>query len=1060
VTQWVCSACGGENPAGSRFCGHCGTAADTPWACSTCGGENPPGTRFCGHCGAAAGAPAAPAAREAEQVDSDVAEALRRFVASPVADRLLEAGGNLPDERRLITSLFADVSGFTPLSERLDPEQLVEVIDPLITGLSDVVGRYEGVVDKYAGDALLALFGAPVSHEDDAERALHVALEMHRELARIAQDLPHGDLLSLHIGINSGHAIARVQGSQVRLDYNVLGDAVNLAQRLESVAPSGETYVSEATYRLTKNRFDFEYVGELALKGKSEPVPGWRLIGERAQVERRRRKLVGRDLEIATLDEALDDLERGVGAVVVLAGEAGVGKSRLTLELQRLVSERGFRWLGTRCLSYGAALAYWPLTQLLRSERDIVDAAGDDQRPFLARILGEEAPSVDELEPEAFRRGLHAAVVSALGRLSEERPVLLAIEDAHWADPSSRSIIGDLARLCADRPVMLYLVTRPEAVRALRELVPQARKIDLAPLDETRVEEFIVALLGAPAPPGLAKSVAERTNGNPLFVEEIVASLIETDALTRDADVWAMEASWDAVTLPTSIEAVLAARIDLLSRGTAAVLQEASVIGRRMRVELLTGVAADVPDIEERVRELVEKGFFDTAADDDGAPMVSFHHTLIVDAAYGRLLRRTRREMHLRVAEVGETLYGVSDENLDLLARHYYLGDAGEKAVHFLVRAGGRDKRLFANEEAILHFSRALELAPENSGVRLQLADLQELVGNYDEALKLYEEVRDAEADVRAFRGIASTLRKQGEYQQALAAIDEAFATEALRGQDLTSLWSEQGRTLALAGRLAQAVDVLHAGLEAADGREDGAVAQLKFQLARALTVHGEFEAALGSALDAERIFQEQGDLRGLASTMRVLGDTYRSLDRLDDAARALRHGLELAERVGNVEEIGGCLLNLGIVEAMRDAKDQALVCFRRAVEEFEQIGHASGRAMAYNNLAYTLTLCEEYEEALVYCERALELARSIGYSWTIAVSYDTMASIALARGNYDEAVVRAEEAATLHLELGAVPDAAQAFEVAATAYERAGDVERARSLRDRARNLSISEPV
>ncbi len=1056
--MWTCSACNGENPEGARFCGHCGAPADTAWLCSSCGADNPGGTRFCGQCGTPAGAVAAPA--PTAPVEPNIAEALKSFVASPIADRLLEAGGKLPDERRLITSLFADVSGFTPLSERLDPEQLVEVIDPLITGLSEVVGRYEGVVDKYAGDALLALFGAPVSHEDDAERALHVALEMHRELARIAADLPHGDLLSLHIGVNSGHAIARVQGSQVRLDYNVLGDAVNLAQRLESVAPSGETYVSESTYRLTKHRFDFESVGELTLKGKSEPVPGWRLIGERAQVERGRRKLVGRDAEMATLNEALDDLGRGQGTVVVVAGEAGVGKSRLTAELQQLAAERGFRWLATRCLSYGAALAYWPVTHLLRSERDVVDAAGEDERPFLARILGEEAPSVDELEPEAFRRGLHAAVASALGRLAEERPVLLAIEDAHWADPSSQAITGDLVRLCADRPVMLYLITRPEAVRALRELAPQGRKIDLGPLDEARVEEFIAGLLSGTAPPGLAKSVAERTNGNPLFVEETVASLLETDALTRDGDGWTMHASWDAVTLPTSIEAVLAARLDLLSRRTATVLQEASVIGRRMRVELLTAVAAEVPDVVSRVGELVERGFFDKAVDDDGADVVTFHHALIVDAAYGRLLRRTRREMHLRVAEVGENLFGVSDENIDLLARHYYLGGAGEKAVHFLVRAGERDKRLFANEEAILHFSRAVELAPENAAVKLELADLHELVGNYDDALKLYEQVRDALGDVRAWAGIAATLRKRGEYQEALATIERAFTTDELKDEDLTRLWSEQGRTLEVSGRPQEAVDVLQAGLAAANGRRDAAVAELMYQVARVLTVQGEAEAALGHALEAERIFEEQGDLRGLASTRRVLGDVYRYLGRLDDAATALRRGLELAERVGNVEEIGGCLLNLGIVEGTRGAQDEALSCFRRAVEEFEAIGHGSGRALSYNNLAYMLALCERYDEALAYCDRALEIARSIGHSFTIALAYETMASIALARGEFDEAVAKDEEAAAIHLELGALPDAARAFEEAGMASERAGDIERARSFRERARSLTVSEPV
>src|SRR6476659_2158265 len=245
------------------------------WVCANCGGENAAGMKFCGHCGTAAAEAATP---NAEQ---DVADALRSFVAGPVADRLVEAGGSLPEERRLITALFADVSGFTALAERLDPEQLLEVIDPVISRLSSVVGRYGGYVEKFAGDALMALFGAPVSHDDDAERALRVALEMHAELARLVEELPHDAKLTLHVGVNSGHGIARILGSEARMDYAVLGDSVSLAQRLESAAPPGETYLSETTARLTEGKFELEPVGELTLKGKSEPVSAWRLIGER-----------------------------------------------------------------------------------------------------------------------------------------------------------------------------------------------------------------------------------------------------------------------------------------------------------------------------------------------------------------------------------------------------------------------------------------------------------------------------------------------------------------------------------------------------------------------------------------------------------------------------------------------------------------------------------------------------------------------------------------------------------------------------------------------------------
>src|SRR5881394_516987 len=301
------------------------------WTCASCGGDNPDGTRFCGHCGAPADEPRSEPPTADATTGQDVAQALRSFVAGPVADRLVEAGGTLPEERRLITALFADVSGFTSLADRLDPEELLEVIDPVISALSSIVGRYEGYVEKFAGDALLALFGAPVAHEDDSSRALVVAMEMHRELARVVTELPHNPDLTLHVGVNSGHGIARILGSEVRMDYGVLGDAVILVQRLESAAPPGETYVSGSTVRLTQKRFEFEPVGELTLKGKSEPVPAWRLLGERDEPTRRTTSaLIGREAELALADELLAELTDGRGGVLAITGEAGIGKSRLT----------------------------------------------------------------------------------------------------------------------------------------------------------------------------------------------------------------------------------------------------------------------------------------------------------------------------------------------------------------------------------------------------------------------------------------------------------------------------------------------------------------------------------------------------------------------------------------------------------------------------------------------------------------------------------------------------------------------------------------------------------
>jgi adenylate cyclase len=1046
------------------------------WVCRACGGDNPEGMRFCGHCGTAQSEET-----EAPPRQADVADALRSFVAEQVADHLIESGGKLPEERRLITALFADVSGFTSLADRLDPEQLLEVIDPVIAGLSSIVGRYEGYVEKFAGDALLALFGAPVTHEDDAERALHVALEMHAELARLCRDLPHEAELTLHVGVNSGHGIARILGSEARMDYAVLGDSVILAQRLESAAPPNETYVSEMTMRLAEARFEFEPVGELTLKGKSEPVAVWRLVGrqhERVAREGVSRPLVGREQELAALTDAFDRLRFGSGSVLALSGEPGVGKSRLTAASRiEAEGERGLRWLEGRCVSYGAGLAYWPYLELLRDFAGLrIEDAPDDalsslghalssvgadaELPYFARLLG--LPSdVADLEPESFRRELHRAFAAWAEAATRERPLVLALEDVHWADASTVALTTELAGLCLREPLLLYLIARPEGGKVIAEIAAEPTVIHLERLDEAGVTALIEGILQSSAPSGLPAFVLERTAGNPFFVEEVLRSLRETDALARDDGRWTMRPGWDARTLPETVEGVLSARIDLLPRSASHVLQTASVIGRRVPLRLLEGVAADVPELDKAIDHLVTSTFLDRV-DTDGERLLAFHHALVQDTAYARILRRDRRDLHGKVADVAEALYGAGDNAIDLLARHLYLGEAGAKALEYLIRAGERARRLFANDEAILHLQRAAEVAassPDLSGglpeIQLGIADLQELVGAYGDALELYSAVRDSTGDVRAWAGLASTLRKQGKYTEALGVIDEAFSRDELKGVDTTALWLEQGWTLSVSGRFSQAVDVLEAGLAAAPSRSTPLAARLLLQLARAETVEGRLDAALAHGLEAVQLLEDRQELRELATALRIVGNAYTRAERLDDAAGALRRGLELAERVGNAEEIGGCLINLGLVEYQRGAAAEAIELDRRAIEEFERIGHGSGRAQAYTNLADKLARTGDYEGALLWGEKALELAQAIGHSLTVADVYDTIALVRLRTGAHAEAAAKAEEAARLYLAMGAAPQAADSFGRAAEAWEQVGDEERADAVRERARELT-----
>lgn len=1016
------------------------------WTCESCGNTNPEGTRFCGHCGSAAS--------EGTTSDQNVTAALRRFVAGAVADRLVEAGGTLPEERRLITALFADISGFTSLADRLDPEQLLEVIDPVIVELSSIVGRYEGYVDKYAGDALLALFGAPVAHDDDAVRALLVAEEMHSRLAELCPQLPHQPELTLHVGVNSGHGIARVLGSEARMDYAVLGDSVILAQRLESAAPTGETYVSELTVRLTEDDFEFEPVGELTLKGKAEPVRAWRLKGKRRHEPRlTAAPMIGRAEELVQVVSALPT--DSSGSVITIVGEAGVGKSRLIDAAQAKAGELGVRWLETRCLSYGAALAYWPVADLLRQ----LDATDAD--PHFARLTDAEGQDeVADLAPEAFRKGLHEAFRRWLQDLALDNPTVIVIEDVHWIDASTLALLGELVEVTRDAPLTLCLVARPEAAERLAALAAAAlsrSEVELDVLDADGVASLVAATLGGPAPEELDAFVTARSAGNPLFVRELTRALVDNGTLAAVGGTWQLAPGWDTRRVPPTVESAIAARIDLLPRTTTSVLVTASVIGRRVSLPLLRDVLDQPGDLGASVDELVSRGFLERMQS-DGEERVAFHHALVQDVAYSRLLRRRLREVHLRVAEAAEARYGAGDDTIDLLARHLYLGGA-PRAVEYLVRAGERAKSLFANDEAILHFGRAAELAPDDVSHRLELADLHELIGDYDRALELYDEVRSETGDVRAWSGAASTLRKRGRYEDALQVVDEAFASESLRGTDLTPLWVEQGWTLSVVGRVEQAIDVLNAGLEAAPRRDTPVAGQLLFQLARAEKLSGRSEAALTHAGEAEAIFERDKDLRHLATALRISGDAHLALGRLDEAAVALGRGLELAERVGNAEEVGGCLLNLGAVEHERGNYEAAASYHRRAMEVFERIDHATGRTQATANLAWALGEAGEHEEALVWCDRALDLARTYDHAASIADVTDTIASIHLAKGEYAEAERRAEEAAELYLAIAAVPQAARSLDIAAEACARWGEEERARAIRQRARSL-VGSPV
>ena len=982
------------------------------WSCARCAGSNPDGTRFCGHCGTPR--------------------------AVTLAEERAAALAPVVDERREVTSLFADISGFTTLADRLDAEDLHAVISPVIAGLAAIAERYEAYLVKYAGDALLFFFGAPVAHEDDPERALLTALEMHAALPSLVAGLPvdAGDL-QLHIGVTTGTVVSGHFGGDGRADYSILGDAVNVAQRLESVAPGGETYVSESTYRLAAHRFAFEAVGELALKGKPRPVFAYRLVGRQpspALAPAATRRLVGRATELRAIRPLLDPSTHG-GAVVAVTGEPGVGKSRLVQQVRDDVHARDGRWFDARCLSYGSALPYWPIVDLvrrtlgispeertehavsrLRSSRTL-DAAA---RPFLERLLGstDGVPAeVDRLDPEAFRRHLHDAVASLLLSTSGGRPVTVAVEDVHWADASTVALLRHLVAA----GVRLLVTARPEGgavAEALAEAAPSGRScvVALGPLSPTAVGELLESILEGDVPVDLVAIVAARTGGNPLFVEELTRALVEREAIQARRGRWRLSDALAVDHLPDSVERVVAGRIDLLPPRAAAVLQVASVVGRLVRLPLLRVAADEIVDVESALDHLVDAGFLDVSHDGD-EQVLAFHHALVQQVAYERLLRRNREEIHLRVARAALAHYGDGDDVVDLLARHLYLGGAGLDAVDPLVRAGRRAARLFANEEAIVHLAHAAEVLDavgqdaRAGEVLLELADLHAVRGDYGTALDLYRRVTDELPSLPAWLGEAAVLRRKGDYAAALEVVDEAIATVGPTAPAAAALWLERSWTCSVAGRLHEATDAVRSGLEVV-GADEVLRGRLLAQLAHVEDTTGRYEAALEAAMRAQAAFEQGDHERGLLVALRIAGSVQRNLGDLDAAVVSLRQAVALAERTGTVEELAGALLNLGMVHLVRGELEEGIGCDRRAVAEFERLDHGSGQAVGYGNLAEKVLLAGDAVAAGEWCERALEKARSIGHTGTLADAGRTYARALLALGRTADAQAAATEAA------------------------------------------------
>jgi class 3 adenylate cyclase/predicted ATPase len=1018
-----------------------GCGAQLERRCPSCNTKAPAEARFCMTCGASLDAPPAPQAPQ-----------------SP------------PEERRQVTVLFADLSGYTAFAERMDPEAVKSLVDRALMRLGREVERYGGTVDKFIGDNVMALFGAPVAHEDDAERAVRAGLGMQNAMEEVNAGLPAGIDFALRVGINTGEVIAGAVGEA----YTVMGDTVNVASRLQSAARPGSVTVGERTMRTSETAVSYKQLEPLQLKGKAQPVPAWEavcLIAEQAvgrAAPARESPLVGREAELTALGTLYERvLEEGTPQLVTLIGEAGVGKSRLLREFERRLDEHPSQpslRIG-RCLPYGSGIVFWALGEVLRAEASIVDSdsaeeawrklsryvselrgdegeASDRQAALIGQLLGVEVPAElvpREENPERSRELFFSALRSGIEAIAQRRPLVIAFEDIHWADDGMLEAIEHLAQWVR-APLMLVCLARDE----LLDRKPgwgggrrSATQLVLEPLSATQARELVEALL--PAGFERAPAVAERSGGNPLFAEEMARRISEEGG--------------DSSALPDTVQGVLAARLDSLRPFERRLVQQASVVGRTFWEGSLVGLAeAEGQDLGRALSSLQQKDIVVPAGEGrlEGERELGFKHVLIRDVAYGMLPKAVRSRKHFEVGRFLEERAGDrTAEVLALLADHYgraaALGREGgvqgpellkmrRHAVRFLEEAGDAAARLYSNREAAEHYRHARDVARQD----------RELDG--DDGMEAVA--------VRVGEKLGDVSLRLGRVDEAIAVWSECLAWH--RGQEdlerVADLHRKIGAGLSHKGERKPAIEHYQKGINLLkDGPPRIELVRL-YEEAAWLYLHtGDNMLAIYASEKALRLAEKLGETRAASRAHGIFGRVF---GRIGDTEKA-RQNLERAVELARGSDHGETIIALSALGRQLEISEADVSGAREAYEEAlalaEEMGMLPAQVELHAWLAQLAVYGADWERVESSTEASAELAEREGLVGKLCLPYALRAILLWREGRIEDATVMFHRALELAEQVGWSELAFQALIGLATALRDQAELEGAVNALDRA---------
>jgi class 3 adenylate cyclase/tetratricopeptide (TPR) repeat protein len=965
-----CPKCGSDNREGIRFCEECGAKLELE--CPDCKTKIPLGKKFCGECGYDLTKPVkAPVINYSEP---------QSYTPKFLAEKILTTRSSIEGERKIVTVLFADVANYTAISERLDPEEVHQMMDGCFKILMDEIHKYEGTINQFTGDGVMALFGAPVAHEDHAQRACYAALSIQKAIEEYGEKIKKDIRVdfNMRIGLNSGPVVVGSIGDDLRMDYTAIGDTTNLAARLESLTKPGNILVSRDSYRLIRDFFELKSLGKVEIKGKEALQEVYALIKStdvstriEAAVAKGLTRFVGRPNSMATLMEAYDKVLSGVGQVVGIVGEAGVGKSRLLLEFRDRLPQKEITYLEGRCLHFGGAMAYLPILDILKSFFDIKEG---DQEFVIKRKMKEKilqfneklknllSPFEDllslkvtdeaylELDPKQKRARVFEGIRDLMIRESQKRPLVLAIEDLHWIDKTSEEFFGYLIGGLANTRILLIILYRPEYTHRWGSK-SYYNRIGLSQLTTKSSAELVQAILErGEIIPELKKLILSRTGGNPLFMEEFTHTLLENGSIQRKNNQYVLSRKVSDIQVPDTIQGIISARMDRLEENLKRTMQVASVIGRDFAFRILQIITGMREELKSHILNLqgleliYEKSLFPELE-------YIFKHALIQEVAYNSLLFQKRRGIHEKIGQAIEQIYPEKlEEFYEMLGYHYYEGQDWLKALEYLEKAGDRLAAAYANQEALHYYDQAIEVCG-----KLGKSSLRTSVSLTRKRGLLNATIGDFHGAILDFNRMLATARSLADrHLEGMALAYRGWAEHQNHDFDTTE------------HTLKAALDIADEGFE--DVRFFASVSLVAFYFA--INRNAEAKPFL-QAIEKQAPGIDDPFILGWWSLMGALSAQWQG--RFDDVLKRLEQ-----RRIADRGRGADFLINTWVEALARGGKgeyERALTLLKDLIATGERLGDYFWRVRALNTMGWVYGELQDYQQAIVWNTKGLEAA-------------------------------------------------------------------------------------